>query len=717
MAKINQLSRSYNRRDQSVQRAAVDFRPISEGLRNISDAYVNKIKLDNDARLQRDKEEMLRANYAAKDWDNTYITNMDSPAKLQEAFGGTIFGASVPSYSANSKNMESSQYQVDSKNAYDTISMSISNESNRKMFVSSQLIAMEDREAVFNKQAQAFTQQEAANIHMQNLESTYQEYGILSDEFNNMLTDGLQLGYYGSDAATAHAKTQELKIAYGKRDQSAAYTELLYQAVGEINSAYMSDELMEEVVRGQELYVAHGSFLTPDEIEDIQKGVILRVKAKNGAVDAVREGAEDQIHADLLNRVYDITNSDEPIDQRMADADALRKELISMIGGPPVEYSTGIKEQPIILIPQTNTKPLEQMIKMLDTNVTSAPLDPVSHLNGQLSARQAILDVTMPLNIKRQYIYDLTLQEKLTPKEGVALIKEAEQNTSRKYNNLAESAYTSFIDTFFEMPDVDKAQMSTRYNDVLSRSDSFSYTEVVQQLKDIDDSYLKNSTTLNTKGFVLSPGAQLIFDHELVGPPTREKVIANEDLTSMIKAGEEGDLTGFASILPEAMSSFALATSATFQAYATQDIMRRQLNLEGIQYTTNEIGDKEVTIAASLIGPNGNVMLALPLENQEGVSEGLMAVRVVSPKTQNTWGKQNPVDFVEEDQYQNYYLSIYALDKTTNTVIIDENGQYQAGGVERVILVNSAEATGTPYGWTSISQDPKHIAEVKNVRY
>jgi len=223
MAKINQLSRSYNRRDQSVQRAAVDFRPVSEGLRNISDAYVNQIKMHNDARLQRDKEETMRADYQMKDWVNSYNLAMNSPAKLQEAFNGTIFGDAVPSYMANAQGMESSLYQVDNKNAAHAISQGITSESARKLFVSTQLSMMEDREVVFSQQAQAYTQQNASMVFMENLDRIAKDpkYGPHSDLYRTYSAEGMSLGYMGPDATSAYAKMSELQLGYSKAAQEA----------------------------------------------------------------------------------------------------------------------------------------------------------------------------------------------------------------------------------------------------------------------------------------------------------------------------------------------------------------------------------------------------------------------------------------------------------------------------------------------------------------
>ena len=718
MAKIKQLSESYRRQTKNVSGEAVDVRPLSEGLSNISDAYANRIKFHNDARIQRDSEELQRAQYEFRDWYGKYVTNMDTPGKIQEAFGGTIYADDIPGYMSNSDNLESSVAQTHVKLALDRIGTSFSNSKVAESFILESLMSWEDNEQAYNNQSQAFIQQKSKLVFMANLEKIASEEGPHSEKYNNESAKGIDLGYFGPKADKAFEDASTLKHAYTVAAQSRGYEERLFIALAGVQGQDVPDSAVEAILLAVEIGDIHGNFMSKEDVKSAQTRAINRAQSTNAMFKDVAEQAEEKILGRLQADVNILIGPNELTrNQSLLAKQALIQKLVGYQTNPYGPHKTGIDAVPTAYVGQLDRGILQTQIDMLRTSLTSYNIPEDVNMDAMLGLENIFWDITINPANKRIYGSNAFNNNKIDDKQ----LLDYNERISNEYNKPAykagASAYKEFVDTFTTATQEDLSKIGATFSNILSGIEDENIFEIEQQFNAALGNYISKNGHYEKGGIsIMTAGEVFMFDTLRTRNPQLDQGAswANADLASVIRDTENGHLTDMVKTYPDSFNQLNYQTNLAFSTWSSKQL--NNLDFENLSRHIDGFGHVNVKIAATLTGSQGEPLVCIPIADTDETFPGLLQVRVFSPtmKENSFWSpKDNRIQFVEENESETYWLkNIIGEDGSITT---DEFGGIRAEGFERILVVNKSEKEGFNSGATRISQDPVYLSSISDL--
>lgn len=726
MAKINQLGMSYRRQQPSVRRSTINTQPLARGLGDLSESYAYRVALHNDARVQRDKEELLRAEYEYKDWQNNYITNMNSPAALKEKFGGTVFDSSVDSYIANSRGMESSMFQVDAKNAAGTIGSFISNESNRKMFLSSMAMGMEDVEAVYNKQAQGFFQQDAADIFFKRLDIIAKDpkMGPHSQEYKDAASYAMEMGFNGPDAVKAYEAQSELQMAYAKSSQETAYRRAIKDniygytdkdgnVVTGVDLSSISEEELDAVAVGAKLKLLHGDFLTPEEKKVIRTSVMLEVNTLNDAVLKVKDGAEQEFLDAHTNEVVQLMtymdmNPDTNYNSWIEAVNKKVKELTSSIGRPIGLVETGVNEIPEVWIDNPESKEIVSLIKLLQTSVKGQDSKDPKYVEGTIIATNMIYNMELTASEVDESLNQMLRNDSISLSTFTSKFSANAELRKKPAFKDAQKLYSDLIDDNPDMSPNRRLEISARYQEVIEKSAGFNQQENYQKYVSINNAYYGEETVNKSVQAHITDGQELLYGYSIRNRDGQ--ILPDGDFFKMVQAGQSQGFEGLETKTPVQLNNYNTTVGRAFESMMTSS-ENPPFNMDELMSVETLMGDDWLLAGAFLSGPKGNTYVAMPMKDQEGAPPGYVRAKVYEPRANNKFMSRNTVTFEEVDDKPEYFLVATSTDDAYVDSDYDDRTVFH--GVTRHVVYRGNTGLMIP-----VTSDPASLIEGEiNVRY
>ena len=741
MAKIGQLSPTFQPRNQTVLAPSIDVSGLARGLSDASQNIMAAGTIRDNARLQRSAAQASAASWEMKNFTNAFILNMNSPAKIMEAFGRDTSGQTPLSAGAlgdvlaglgpDAKLTDTTVFQSVTRNAIELIATGIEDDAMRDEFIWQQMNVMEGMEAPFQAQAEAFIQTEAAEIESNNQYQAWADgANSLSDAFQEKQMKRLLEGHYGADPIEARKAMAAELLNYQKAEARALLNFTLQNIL--IPLAF-TDTSSEEMIKYAAANVELSGEIDLAQLDQDNKTYKLDKKAMN---QIIAGGLLVKAGIDPLTQEETDTITDEWIERAMVAADlydseqaAFRAQVVSQdwrevisiaentLGMTPAQISQAAETKINELNQKRNTsmgqfdsssgwlpeielglhddKVLNEQIGRLRQVVANGGKDIQSSIEG-ISAASAIILSSNGYAAKSAMLLDLVTTGAISSRDYRSALSDLDSFIAKPMHRDASRLYEQSISPGGINEDLslaDKTELARQIYQYQDFSGNKSSEQQFAEIQAILDDWAADREEL--QGLLSAGNAdQSTFYRTSISGGKSFALEVSRNLEAFQQAIEKGSMGGVVADYAPILAEYTTEMSRNFQLLYENDALdmvdtsRYQLDADGLPI-----------IVASVTDVNGRAMIAIALkpEDQLGRLEGTVRVAVVTPQIQNKrfgqivgtniFRNNNVLGFVDYGSYQDYMVT--AVDTAGNpTNWVDENGDFRDGVVERKIIAS-----------------------------
>ncbi|RKX48736.1 MAG: hypothetical protein DRP32_06575 [Thermotogae bacterium] len=720
MAKIGQLSPSFQPRNQQVTRGNIDVSGLARGLSNASQNIAGALQIRDNSRLQRAAAQASAASWEMKNFTNAFILNLNNPAKMIETFGGGTLETVMSGLDPDAALYDTTVGQTVYRHMVDAAKLQIDDPDMQDEFFYQQMMLWEEIEPVYQNQVNAFVQQEAAALEYSNLQSAWENGASTSSDAYNEKQQKMWLeGLYGTDPQASSTARDEVKLNHQKAEETALKNYLYQQniipavlagtpmeavryiATGidftkvamEDTSYDLDDKAMNQVIAGGVLLNTTGSVLSEEEDAAILDQWITRAQSAADLVALEKDNQRTATTSSMWEQVFTVSENVYGVSpsQQTQSAENLIAEYTGLFGKAMSAVPSVTAWLPDVQPGKYDDDTLQSMIDRLHMIVKNGGSDVQSSGLG-ISAAEALLtegQIAGPAVVEGG-LFNLFVSGDLSRADyksylgkNRTLTRQPGFDTMVQQYNYATSAKGPLRDLSAE----EKGTLNTQLISYLETAGNRAPLEQNTDIQIILDNYVEDKELL--QGAISKTNDEKFrFFRTASTRSTASPIEVSNAMNALYEGIEAGSMLGLTKEYAPELSVYTTEVGRRFQqiyesvGFPDLDLSRLEIGPRGIP---------EVVAAVTDIGGRALIAFALKPEYQSGAKVSSVRVAVYTntmakiPIGVRDAGERYGMNFERYEGAEDFMVT--ATDSNgASTSWANDQGQFDEGAVEFKII-------------------------------